>query len=249
MNKKNNPQIKHFFNQLQSGEQLQQLFEHVPGTFFFVKDINSKLITCNQAMLNFYGRRHVNEIYGRSGKDFFPENIAGPYIQDDKRVMKDGKPMIDAIELALREDGVLSWFCTTKIPLYDKKEQIIGLMGVTRWMSEADQDLHPAARILPAVNHIKQFFKEEITVPSLAKLCHLSVSQLHRNFKDHFRQTPLQFILKLRIQAACRLLRSTSLSILEVAYESGFSDQNYFARHFKLVTNLNPTEFRKQFKV
>lgn len=249
MNQTNRPEIEQFFNQLKNSEQTRQLLEHIPDIFYFVKDRKSRLITCNQAMLSFYGVRHVNDIYGKTGKDFFPENIAGPYLADDERVMSSGQPLIDGIELALKEDGILSWFCTTKMPLYNQNNEVIGLMGITRWMSEADQSLHPAARILPAVNYIKHHFREDLTIPHLSKLCRISVSQLHRNFKEHFRQTPLQFILKLRIQAACKLLRSTSLSIREISQECGFPDQNYFARHFKLVTNINPTEFRKQFKL
>jgi AraC-like DNA-binding protein len=240
--------IQAFFDSLAEG-QLREMFEHIPDVNFFVKDRQSRLITCNQGMLtSFFGRRHVSEIYGRTGMDFFPESIAGPYLADDQRVMDEGRALIDVVELALSEEGSLSWFRTTKLPLYNRDGEVVGLVGISRVMQTADQRLHPAAAIMPAINHIQGHFREQIRIPELARACHLSVSQLHRAFKEHFRQTPLQFVLKLRMQAACRLLRSSSLSVAEIADECGFSDQNYFARHFRKVVGQTPTGFRKQYR-
>jgi AraC-like DNA-binding protein len=240
--------VETFFNELKGGGQSRQLFEHIPDILFFVKDAKSRLITCNQAMLKFFGRRHVSEIYGRTGADFFPESIASPYLADDRWVLENNKSLIDNIELALRGDGELSWFCSTKLPLLNKKSQVVGLMGITRWLDKADQRLHPAAQIMDAVTHIQLHYSDEVTVPELADLCHLSVSQFHRLFKRHFRQTPLQFLLKLRIQEACRLLRTSSMSMFEITDNCGFSDQNYFARHFRQVTSQSPSQFRKKYK-
>jgi AraC-like DNA-binding protein len=241
-------EIQRFFDGLAEG-QLREMFEHIPDVNFFVKDRQSRLITCNQRMLtSFFGRHEVSEIYGRTGMDFFPESIAGPYIADDRRVIEEGRSLVDVVELALSEDGSLSWFRTTKLPLYDRAGKIVGLVGISRPMHKADQRLHPAAAIMPAINHIQAHFREQVTIPDLARACRLSVSQLHRAFKEHFRQTPLQFVLKLRMQAACRLLRSSSLSIAEIADECGFRDQNYFARHFRKVVGQTPTGFRKQYR-
>ena len=241
--------VDDFFCQLRQGEQMRQLFENLADVMFFVKDSQSRLITCNQAMLKFFGRRHVSEIYGKTGVDFFPESIASPYLLDDREVLDKGVELIDLMELALKEDGELSWFCTSKLPLRDMQGSIIGLMGTSRWMAKADQQLHPASHILTAVSYMQEHFAEELDIPQLAELCKLSVSQFHRSFKQNFRQTPLQFLLKLRIQAACRLLRTSELSIREVGEMCGFADQNYFSRHFRQVCSQTPRLFRGKYRI
>ncbi|WP_420792937.1 helix-turn-helix domain-containing protein [Lentisphaera marina] len=50
------------------------------------------------------------------------------------------------------------------------------------------------------------------------------------------------------IQASCKLLRSTSLSVAEIAEKCGFSEQNYFARHFKQLVGQSPTQFRNKYQ-
>ena len=237
--------INNFFNNLAEGEQLRHLFDFIPDVLFFVKDCESKLIYCNRPMLSFFRCDSIEDIYGKTGADFFPESIASPYIEDDKWVISNKKPLVNKIELALKENGELAWHNTNKLPLYDKTGEIAGLMGITRWLSKADQKLHPAANIMPALNHIQTNYTEDIQIAELAQLCRLSVSQFHRTFKQHFSQTPLQFILKMRIQSSCRLLRSSRLSIYEISEACGFNDQNYFARHFKKIVGSSPRDFRK----
>ncbi|MCH2207993.1 MAG: AraC family transcriptional regulator [Lentisphaerales bacterium] len=244
----NQDNIEAFFENLAAGEQLRQIFDNLPGVLFFDKDCNSKLIYCNKEMLQFFRCQKVEQIYGKTGIDFFPEGIASPYLKDDQQVMESGNPLIDILELALREDGELAWHCTNKLPLLDKQKKVVGLMGVSRWLNKADQKLHPAATILPALREIQSNYMHVITVQELAYKCRLSVSQFHRIFKRHFRQTPLQFMLKIRIQSACKLLRSSSMLLVEIADKCGFSEQNYFARHFKQVVGKTPMQFRKEFR-
>ncbi|MEE1198283.1 MAG: helix-turn-helix transcriptional regulator [Acutalibacteraceae bacterium] len=60
--------------------------------------------------------------------------------------------------------------------------------------------------------------------------------------------SPIQFILKIRIERAKELLDFTDKSIADIAESSGFQDQNYFARIFKKQVGLSPTQYRKSEK-
>ena len=58
----------------------------------------------------------------------------------------------------------------------------------------------------------------------------------------------MQFILKIRIDRAKELLDFTDKSIADIAESSGFQDQNYFARIFKKITGVSPTQYRNSDK-
>jgi len=160
--------------------------------------------------------------------------------------MSTGEPVLERTELNVTNSGTLCWFCTSKFPLFDGNGKIVGLVGISRQLNAADKHLNPFARVLPAIEHIQEHFHQDVEVATLAKLCHLSVPQFHREFKNNFRMTPRQFLIRLRIHDACGKLTNRSLSVSEVAFRCGFNDQNYFARQFKQVMGLTPSRFREQ---
>lgn len=239
--------VSSFMSQIANIKNFELLFDHIPKLYFFVKDKNSNLITCNSNMLRLFNRKHVSEIYGKNGRDFFPVGIVNTFFGDDRYVMDNNTTLVDRIELNIGENGSLSWFCTTKTPLSNSKGQVKGLMGISRNIGLADPELHPFMKMIPVLKYMQEHYKEEVEVAVLAEICHLSVSQFHRGFKKLFRMPPLQFILKLRIQEACKLIKNTDLNIGEITFRCGFNDQNYLARCFNKFIGLSPTQYRKKF--
>lgn len=109
---------------------LSDLMDHIPDVIYF-KDKKGKLIMVNRAHARGLGLE-PEEVVGKSDFDFFPKGRAEIMAKDDLYVMKTGKPIIDKIERATRPDGVDNYVSTTKIPRYDEKGNIIGLVGITR---------------------------------------------------------------------------------------------------------------------
>ena len=98
--------------------------------------------------------------------------------------------------------------------------------------------------IAKAISYIENNFREQISLDELANKSNLSVRHFNRIFKENYKTTPMSYILNLRIQYACLLLRKSTLKISDVAYESGFEDSNYFSRQFKKITGYSPKEYR-----
>lgn len=98
--------------------------------------------------------------------------------------------------------------------------------------------------IAKAVSYMENNFKEHINLNDLADKAQLSVRHFNRIFKGNYKTTPINYILRLRIEYAGLLLRKSKLKISDVAYESGFEDSNYFARQFKKITGVSPKEYR-----
>ena len=245
---KTSQKVDKFLTKIVFDRSLLSLYDHIPGVYFFMKDINSRLITCNTNMLSMYGQKYSEGIYGKTGFDFFPANLVFSFIDDDRQVMENDVMIRERIELNISEDGAISWFSTTKTPLHDSKGKIVGLAGITRVVGKADKELHPFRKMIKVIDFLQEQYTEELDIDSLADLCNLSKSQFHRSFKKLFRMPPLQFVLKLRIQNSIKLLRNTNLNISEIAYECGFNDQNYFARSFSKACGMSPSKFRQKFR-
>ncbi len=99
-------------------------------------------------------------------------------------------------------------------------------------------------KISKAISYIKKNYPQKITLETLAEISGLSVSSFRRYFHGAVGTSPINYLLKLRLQKAAELLDSNDQSISEIAYKTGFSDSNYFIRQFKKFTGETPLKYR-----
>jgi AraC family transcriptional regulator len=101
----------------------------------------------------------------------------------------------------------------------------------------------PHPKLPQAIDYIQAHLSESFTIAELASTVQMSPYHFSRCFKQSTGLSPHQYILQQRIESAKRLL-STSLPLIEVAYQAGFATQSHFNRHFKRIVGLTPTQFR-----
>ena len=99
-------------------------------------------------------------------------------------------------------------------------------------------------RIPEAIGIIHQHFREKIVIPRLAKEIGMSESSFTRHFKTATGETPVEYMLKLRLQDAADKI-CNGMAVSEAAFTAGFSDSNYFSRVFKKKYGVSPREFCK----
>lgn len=87
---------------------------------------------------------------------------------------------------------------------------------------------------------------EKITLEQMAEQCHLNPSYFCRRFRAETGITPMQYLLRKRIEMAKYLLTYTEDSLLAVAAQLGFYDQNHFSVSFTKAVGCSPSKFRKQ---
>lgn len=246
-----NPQINKntsaFINSLRGHGEVESLFDYIPDIVFFLKDKERRLVGGNDALIKLLGENSFDNIYGKTGYDYFPKNIADAFDEDDCFVIENKSPIIDRIELLINEHGHIVWHCTTKLPLYAKNGRVIGLKGYTRQIKEAEKIAHPFKDLQPVIEYIRQNIHRVVEVEKLVAISQLSESQFRRKFKQVFRLSPIKLILKLRIMKACGLLRSSALTISEISDLCGFENQNYFSRYFRQQMGGAPREYRKRY--
>ncbi len=110
------------------------------------------------------------------------------------------------------------------------------------YSKERSEKLFHIAR---TISYIEEHYLENIKLKELADMSCISIRQFLRVFKENYRMTPMNYIIRLRLQHACSLLKNSTYSISEIAYESGFSDSNYFTRQFRKMLGITPKEFKK----
>jgi len=94
-------------------------------------------------------------------------------------------------------------------------------------------------------NYIAEHFNETFTLEDAANHIHYSAVHLSRIFKKVTDQTPLQYMIHLRVHEACRLLLSEqSLSVAAVGERVGYEDPFYFSRMFHKYIGVYPSEYR-----
>lgn len=87
---------------------------------------------------------------------------------------------------------------------------------------------------------------QRITVEDLAAQACLSPSRFHELFREAMATSPYRFLLNTRLDQACQMLRTTSLSVADISARTGFSSQSAFTTALRKHRGLTPTQFRER---
>ncbi len=107
------------------------LMDYITDSIYF-KDIHSKCIRVNKACARKYGIKDPDKAIGKTDFDFFSDEHAKQAFEDEQRIIKTGKPIVDIEEKETWNGKDYRWVSTTKMPFYDKKGNIIGTFGISR---------------------------------------------------------------------------------------------------------------------
>lgn len=152
------------------------------------------------------------------------------------------KKMIDNMQIAEGIEKILLLY------------QIIEIMGKSKCGSLISEHQFSAQNTLcenygslqKTYDYLYSNMKKEITLNDLSKYTNTNPTVLCRTFKNKTRMTIFQFLNKIRIENACKLLVYSDLTISQIANESGFNSMAYFNRRFKTSTNMSPSQYRNK---
>jgi len=112
-----------------------------------------------------------------------------------------------------------------------------------------ETDIKDNDRINVVFNHVKNNFKEDITLEEIANMTSMTIPSFCRYFKKITNKTFVQFVNEYRLVHASKLLAEKPMSITEVCFECGFNNFSHFNKSFKAFTGQNPSEYRNQLKM
>lgn len=222
------------------------LFQHVLDMYFYVKDVHGEWVSCNTASLALLNFTKISDVVGKKEKDFFPRQIAQDIQRDDQNILEKGESVLNRIEVIPNAFGELIWVQTHKLPISDKSGKIIGIIGITRPISDMQVLPQEFSLFRETISFIRSNLNKVIKVDELASFLKLSENQFRRKFKQEFGVTPQQFILRTRLLACGHALRESTTPIASLALENGFSDQSYFTKQFKQYFGETPLQYRRR---
>jgi sigma-B regulation protein RsbU (phosphoserine phosphatase) len=114
---------------------LRTLAEHLPDKIYF-KDTESHFIWASHQTLALFGTNDPAKVIGKTDFDFFREEHARTAYNNEREIVRTGKPLVNLEERETWADGRETWVSTTKMPLRDAQGRIIGTFGLSRDITE-----------------------------------------------------------------------------------------------------------------
>lgn len=102
-------------------------------------------------------------------------------------------------------------------------------------------------RILTIHEYLMKNYRESIDLKQIASIVNMAEGSLCRFFKSIVGITIFEYLNKIKVDYACKLLMDKSLTVLDVAIDSGFNNISHFNKQFKKVTRVAPLVYRKRF--
>ena len=130
---------------------LRTLIDNLPDSTY-IKDRDSRFLLCSRQTVQAAGVESAEQVIGKTDFDFYPPDVAGGFFAEEQQLMQSGKPLLNVercVADPVRQSPV--WDLTTKVPLQDTEGKIVGLVGISRDVTErklAEEALQESERKL-----------------------------------------------------------------------------------------------------
>lgn len=172
---------------LHDAEQNFAMLDLIPDTHVWIKDFQGHFVYGNRLFFERFGFSSLQGLLGKSDFELAPPYLADKYVSDDAFVLEGGV-VIDRLELILGDNNDGDWFLTSKWPIHDNADVIIGSFGISRHLNRTEGATHPYRELRAPIDYIHRHFADDISVASLASACNISISALERRFRKHLKK-------------------------------------------------------------
>ena len=139
---------------------LRALIDNVPD-YMYVKDTACQFLVANMSVARQMGAKGPEELLGKTDFDFYPQELARTFFEDEQRVIRSGQPEINREESGLDPQGNESNVLTTQVPLQDKNGKVIGLVGIGHditHLKKIQSEMQRAREVAEAASRAKSEF-------------------------------------------------------------------------------------------
>lgn len=130
----------------------------------YFKDREGRFIRINSAMARWFGMDDSALAVGKTDRDIFTEEHAREARADEERIMRTGLPMIGKVEMETWPDGRRTWVSTTKLPLRDAQNRIVGTFGVSRDITEQHLQAERLSRAVDELRQSNERYRQELAL-------------------------------------------------------------------------------------
>lgn len=145
------------------GEQwnfLKTLIDHIPS-LIYAKDTDSRFIIANKATVKHMNKRSYVHVVGKTDFDFYPHETAKTFFADEQQLLSTQNPLINKEEHSFNSKNKDCWFLTSKMPFYNKYDELSGLIGIGHDISDmklAEKERELLTQKAEAASHAKSAF-------------------------------------------------------------------------------------------
>lgn len=217
------------------------------GQTFSLKKGDCIFIDCKKP----YSHHSSEDLWGLKWAHFYGPNMGGIY---EKYVERGGRPCFHpqnpgSYEQIWRDLFSLaaSSIHVKDMKIYEKLTGLLALLMEESWHPEKSSGNAPKRQNLQNVKeYLDQHYPKQISLESLSAAFYINKYYLTRIFREQFGVTITSYLLQVRITHAKQLLRFSDMTIEKIGQECGMQDANYFARTFKKLEGISPSEYRKR---
>lgn len=222
----------------------EELFDHISDLVYFIKGRKGEYLVVNKTLVARCQVSSKEALLGKTAAEVLRAPLGDRVSAQDAQILKSGMPLLSQLELHVYPAGDVGWCLTTKLPLRNRRGSIVGLVGVSQDLRIPDTETEEYRQLASAIEYAENRLASPPSVQSLARVAKMSRYQLDRRMRRVFGLVTGQWLVKIRLDAAQRLLQGTSLSIAAIAAQSGYHDQSAFTRQFRRATGLSPSVYR-----
>jgi transcriptional regulator GlxA family with amidase domain len=186
-------------------------------------------------------------VAARDFKNMFPDvNLVADKIITDEQGLYSSGGAYSSLNLILY---LIEKFAGREAAIYCSKifQIEIDRNSQSAFMIFNAQKDHEDEPIKKAQEYIEKNVQEKIAVDQLAAIISLSRRNLERRFKKATSNTVVEYIQRVKIEAAKKNLEINRKNINEVMYDAGYSDSKSFRTVFKKITGLSPVDYRNKY--
>ncbi len=148
---------------------LRTVTDNIPDSIF-AKDTEGRYLLANRSFAKLHGMRSPDDLLGKTAFDLFPKERAAALHNDDLQVMRSGGASMETERTAVDGEGNVKSLQTTKVPLIDPSDRVIGIVGLHRDITRrkvAEQKLRQSEANLAAAQRIAHFGSVELDLADL----------------------------------------------------------------------------------
>jgi PAS domain S-box-containing protein len=146
---------------------LRTLIDNLPDAIY-IKDTKYRKVISNLADVHNMHLQEEADVVGKDDFELFPKELAEGFFKDDQVVINTGQPVVNREEYVLDEKGEKRWLSTSKLPLKDRNDKIVGLVGIGRDITERKRAEEERERLISELQNALADIK---TLTGLLPIC------------------------------------------------------------------------------
>lgn len=218
--------------------EIHQITQIQPGTHFYILQFDPRLFESEY-------------------KDAFDQQIIKPYLNGRigfPLYVHDDRLGFDLIESIIK-NIIKIYSRPTPFAYYEAKLGLYSVfltffelnLFVEKDLEISEEDKKTINQYKKAIEYLEKHYQEEIHLNEWAEFIPCTQAHLNKLFNDFLHDSPIHYLIEYRIEKACQLLKTSTLSVAEISRLSGFSNVSYFIRQFKEFKGMTPLKYRKSF--